>query len=86
MSISGVSDILDVPEGLDNLGDGLAEDLIGDEDEDSSLLDAALGDVSTGDKDPLSLTPPEEPEEHGDSIIQEEANDSLQVEEDPVRC
>jgi hypothetical protein len=81
MSISGVSDLLDAPEGLDSLDDGLTEDLIGDPDEDSALLDAALGDVSTGDKDPLALTPTEEP---GDSIIQDEANDSVQVEEDPV--
>lgn len=83
MSISGVSDILDAPEGLDGLDDGLTEDvLIGDPDEDSSLLDAALGDVSTGDKDPLALTPSHE--DPVDSNIQDEANDSLQVEEDPV--
>lgn len=86
MSISGVSDLLDPPEGLDGLDDGLTEDLIGEEqDEDGSLLDAALGDVSTGDKD---STPTEEP---GDNILDEtndndndEANDSVQVEEDPV--
>ena len=85
MSISGVSDLLDPPEGLDSLDDGLAEeaDLIGEgadgEDEDGSLLDAALGDVSTGDKD--SATPPAE--EPGDSIL-DDTTDTVQVEEDPV--
>ena len=81
MSISGVSDLLDPPEGLDSLEDGLSEDLIGEQadDEDGSLLDAALGDVSTGDKD--SATPPTE--EPGDSIL-DETTDSVQVEEDPV--
>ena len=84
MSIS--SDILDAPEGLDGLEDGLTEDLIGDQDEDN-LLDAALGDVSTLDKDNsesdplLAITPTEDV---GDSIL-DEANDSVQVEEDPVR-
>ena len=80
MSISGVSDLLDAPEGLDGIDDGLAEDLIGEGDDDP-LLDAALGDISTGEKDPLVATPTEE--EAGDSILQE-TNDSLQVEEDPV--
>lgn len=56
MSISGVSDLLDAPEGLDSLDDGLTDDLIGEADEDSALLDAALGDVSTGEKDPLAET------------------------------
>lgn len=83
MSISEVSDLLDAPEGLDGLDEGLTDDLIGDADEDSSLLDAALGDVSAGEKDPLALTPVEETET-GDSLVQDETNDSLQVEEDPV--
>ena len=84
MSISGVSDLLDPPEGLDNLDDGLTEDLIGDQDDDTALLDAALGDVSTGEKDPLADTPTDD---QGDSILHDgdETNDSLQVEEDPVR-
>ena len=83
MSISGVSDLLDPPEGLDGLEDGLTEDLIGEqaEDDDGSLLDAALGDVSTGDKD--SATPPAEEPEAGDSVLDDTA-DSVQVEEDPV--
>ena len=85
MSISGVSDILDAPEGLEGLDDGLAEDLIGDveQDEDSSLLDAALGDVSAvgeGEKEETAVTPTEEP---GDSVL-DETNDSVQEEEDPV--
>lgn len=85
MSISGVSDLLDPPEGLDSLDDGLTEDLIGEqaEDEDGSLLDAALGDVSTGDKD-STTTPTEEPgDEQGDSIL-DDTTDTVQVEEDPV--
>lgn len=85
MSISGVSDLLDPPEGLDGLDDDAltTEDLIGEQDEDGSLLDAALGDVSTGDKDP-SITPPiTPPEETGDTIL-DDTTDSVQVEEDPV--
>lgn len=72
---------MDPPEGLDSLDDGLTEDLIGEqaEDEDGSLLDAALGDVSTGDKD-SATTPTDEP---GDSIL-DDTTDSVQVEEDPV--
>lgn len=85
MSISGVSDILDAPDGLDSLDDdGLAEDLIEEQDDDSALLDAALGDVSTLDKPSATPTPTEEPaEEAGDSIL-DETNDSVQLEEDPV--
>ena len=87
MSISGVSDILDAPEGLDGLDDGLTEDLLGDveQDEDSALLDAALGDVSTvdeGEKEP-TVTPTEEA---GDSVLLDETNDSVQLEEEDPVC
>ena len=78
-----MSDLLDPPDGLDSLDGGLTDDLIGEreadeQDEDSSLLDAALGDVSAGDKE-SATTPMEEP---GDSVL-DETNDTVQV-EDPV--
>ncbi len=85
-----MSDILDAPDGLDGLddglNDGLTEDLLGDveQDEDSSLLDAALGDVSTvgeGEKEP-AITPTEDP---GDSVL-DETNDSVQLEEEDPVC
>ena len=78
-----MSDLLETPEGLDSLDGALTEDLIGEQDEqdeDASLLDAALGDVSTGDKD-SAITPTDE---HGDNIL-DDTNDNVQVEEDPVR-
>lgn len=81
MSISEMSDLLETPDGMDNLDGALTEDLIGDndQDEDSSLLDAALGDVSEVDKE-LAITPTEE---QSDALL-DETNDNLQV-EDTVR-
>jgi len=78
MSVSGVSDLLEP--GLDD-DEALTGDFVGDQDEDGSLLDAALGDVSTGEKD-HSSTPPEEAEP-GDNIL-DDTTDSVQLEEDPV--
>ena len=78
MSISGMSDLLETSEGLDSLDGALAEDLMGDndQDEDSSLLDAALGDVSGVDKE-LAITPTGEQSD----IILDETNENLQGEE-----
>lgn len=79
-----MSDLLDTPDGLDNLEGGLTEDLIEEQDEDSALLEDALGDVSAVDKDSVT-TPIEETEaeEPGDNLL-DETNDNVQVEEDPV--
>jgi len=77
MSISGMSDILETPDGLDGLDKALTEELLegNDQDEeDNSLLDAALG-SETGKETPT--------EEQGDAIL-DETNDNLQVEEDTV--
>ena len=68
------------PEGSDSHEDSLTAD-IAEQDEDSSLLDTALGlgDPSEGDGEP-----PETPtEEQADTLLDETA-DSVQVDEDPV--
>ena len=76
-----MSDLLETPEGLDGLDGALSMDLIGDndQDEDSSLLDTALGDITGVDKD-LAITPTDE---QSDAVL-DETNDNLQV-EDTVR-
>ena len=71
-----MSDILETPDGLDGLDKALTEELLegNDQDEeDCSLLDGALGDIS----EPGKETPTEE---QGDAIL-DETNDNLQVED-----
>ena len=72
------------PEGSDNQEqeDSLTADLA-EQDEDSSLLDTALGlgDTTEGDGEP-----PETPtEEQADNLL-DESTEGVQVEEDPVSC
>ncbi len=78
MSISGMSDILETPDGFEGIDKALTEDLLESNDqdeEDSSLLDAALGDISEAGKE----TPTEEP---SDALLDEtNDNDNLQVED-----
>ena len=68
------------PEGSDNQEDSLTADLA-EQDEDSSLLDTALGlgDTTEGDGEP-----PETPTEEQVENLLDESADGVQVEEDPV--
>ena len=68
------------PEGSDNQEDSLTADLA-EQDEDSSLLDTALGlgDTTEGDGEP-----PETPTEEQVENLLDESADGVQIEEDPV--
>ena len=68
------------PEGSENQEDSLTADLA-EQDEDSSLLDTALGlgDTTEGDGEP-----PETPTEEQVENLLDESADGVQVEEDPV--
>ena len=69
------------PEGSDSQEDSLTADL-NDQDEDSSLLDTALG---IGDSTEGDGEPPETPtEEQADNLLDDSA-DVVPIEEDPVR-
>lgn len=64
------------PEGSDTQEDSLTADLV-DHDEDSSLLDTALGLAGDGE-------PPETPTEEQADTLLDESVDGVQIEEDPV--
>ena len=68
------------PEGSDNQEDSLTADLA-EQDEDSSLLDTALG---LGDSTEGDGEPPETPTEEQVENLLDESADGVQVEEDPV--
>lgn len=78
-----MADPLETPEGTYTLEDHLTSDVIDQEtEEDSSLLDAALGDVTTGDNEDIPTTPTDE---QADNLL-DDPTDGVNVEEDPVCC
>ena len=77
-----MADPLETPEGTYTLEDNLTSDIIDQEtEEDSSLLDAALGDATTEDNEDVPTTPTDE---QADNLL-DDTTDGVHVEEDPVR-